>query len=77
VLSRVCFMILALEGAPKLNKKKKKKAKAKEGEREEQEVSTKVVSGMHVHLRPCYLSQPCLSVGLELVFLLSLMAMGS
>jgi hypothetical protein len=56
VLSRVCFMILASEGTPKLKKKKKKKeAKAKAGEREEQEVTTKVVSGMHVHLRSCYI----------------------
>jgi hypothetical protein len=61
VLSRVCFMILASEGTPKLKKKKEKKkkkkkeAKAKAGEREEQEVTTKVVSGMHVHLRSCYI----------------------
>jgi hypothetical protein len=55
VLSRVCFMILASEGTPKLKKKKKKEAKAKAGEREEQEVTTKVVSGMHVHLRSCYI----------------------
>jgi hypothetical protein len=66
-------------------------AKAKAGEREVQEFTTKVVSGMHVHLRPCYLShdsqpclyiglddsQPCLYIGLDLVFLLFRVAMGS
>jgi hypothetical protein len=45
------FTILALEGMPKL-KKKKKEAKAKEGEMAEHEATTKVVSGIHVHLWP-------------------------
>jgi hypothetical protein len=53
------FTILASEGMPKLKKKKKKKkeeeeeeAKAKEGEMAEHEATTKVVSGIHVHLWP-------------------------
>jgi hypothetical protein len=45
------FTILALEGMPKL-KKKKNEAKAKEGEMAEHEATTKVVSGIHVHLWP-------------------------
>jgi hypothetical protein len=51
VLTRVCFTILAMEGTPKL--KKKKEAKAKEGEMAEHKVTTKVVSGIHLHLWPC------------------------
>jgi hypothetical protein len=49
VLSIVCFTILALEGMPKL---KKKEAKAREGEMAEHEATTKVVSGIYVHLWP-------------------------
>jgi hypothetical protein len=66
------FTILASEGTPKF-----KEAKAKEGDMVEQEATTQVVSGMLVHLRPCYLSQPCLYVGLELLLLLFQMVMGS
>jgi hypothetical protein len=68
------FTILASEGTPKF--KKKKEAKAKEGDMVEHEATTQVFSGMLVHLRPCYLSQPCLYVGLELLLLFR-MVMGS
>jgi hypothetical protein len=41
-------MILASEGMPNL---KRKEMKGKEGKMAEQDATTKVVSGMHVHLQ--------------------------
>jgi hypothetical protein len=48
MLIRVFFMILASEGMPNL---KRKEMKGKEGKMAEQDATTKVVSGMHVHLQ--------------------------
>jgi hypothetical protein len=49
MLIRVCFMILASEGIPKL--KRKKETKAKKGKMAEHDATTKVVSGMHIHFQ--------------------------